>query len=250
MQANPRIQELLRQLEDRGTSYRTLWTAKRSSDSRYDDVYMVAFNGTPRPSVGTAILLDYGPNGFGLFPESANMSIADDAEAIVEGPNGMALLVKDVLAFTEATDTPYSRIPLIDPGASDLRKKLINEEHQETIDAIDAGDPVETTDGLGDLVYVAVQAAIVYGLPLAQAWRLIQRSNMAKVDPTTGKVRRREDGKILKPDGWSPPDIDGLIRRSGAVMSTAMDVLTSIYGDDVESAEPHAARIAAAARQE
>jgi predicted HAD superfamily Cof-like phosphohydrolase len=35
---------------------------------------------------------------------------------------------------------------------------------------------------------------------------------MAKVDPETGKVRRREsDGKILKPEGWQPPNMTKFI---------------------------------------
>jgi predicted HAD superfamily Cof-like phosphohydrolase len=31
---------------------------------------------------------------------------------------------------------------------------------------------------------------------------------MAKVDPVTGKVIRRADGKILKPEGWTPPQLE------------------------------------------
>ena len=34
---------------------------------------------------------------------------------------------------------------------------------------------------------------------------------MAKVDPATGKVTKREDGKVLKPAGWKSPDIAGAI---------------------------------------
>jgi predicted HAD superfamily Cof-like phosphohydrolase len=30
---------------------------------------------------------------------------------------------------------------------------------------------------------------------------------MAKVDPATGKVIKRADGKVLKPEGWTPPDV-------------------------------------------
>jgi predicted HAD superfamily Cof-like phosphohydrolase len=35
---------------------------------------------------------------------------------------------------------------------------------------------------------------------------------MAKIDPTTGKVLRREDGKILKPEGWQPPSLKQYLR--------------------------------------
>jgi predicted HAD superfamily Cof-like phosphohydrolase len=36
---------------------------------------------------------------------------------------------------------------------------------------------------------------------------------MAKVDPVTRKVKRREDGKILKPEGWTPPDMTKFIKK-------------------------------------
>jgi predicted HAD superfamily Cof-like phosphohydrolase len=39
------------------------------------------------------------------------------------------------------------------------------------------------------------------------AWNEVLRSNMRKLDPKTQKAIRREDGKILKPEGWRPPDL-------------------------------------------
>jgi predicted HAD superfamily Cof-like phosphohydrolase len=50
------------------------------------------------------------------------------------------------------------------------------------------------------------------GYNVAGAWDEVVRTNMAKVDPVTGKVRRREDGKILKPEGWHPPDMSKFIK--------------------------------------
>lgn len=58
---------------------------------------------------------------------------------------------------------------------------------------------------------VLCDAAHSYGIPLAAVWDAVQAANMAKVDPVTGKVRRREDGKILKPDGWQPPNIAAVL---------------------------------------
>ena len=37
-------------------------------------------------------------------------------------------------------------------------------------------------------------------------WNEVQRANMAKVG--LGGVKKREDGKVLKPDGWTPPDVE------------------------------------------
>jgi hypothetical protein len=35
---------------------------------------------------------------------------------------------------------------------------------------------------------------------------------MEKIDPETGMVRRRSDGKILKPEGWQPPKLEELLK--------------------------------------
>ena len=34
-----------------------------------------------------------------------------------------------------------------------------------------------------------------------------------KVDPETGVVKRRHDGKILKPNGWTPPNLRAIIEE-------------------------------------
>jgi predicted HAD superfamily Cof-like phosphohydrolase len=39
------------------------------------------------------------------------------------------------------------------------------------------------------------------------AWNEVMRTKFAKIDPETGKVRKREDGKVLKPEGWQPPQL-------------------------------------------
>jgi hypothetical protein len=40
---------------------------------------------------------------------------------------------------------------------------------------------------------------------------------MAKIDPLTGTVLRRADGKILKPAGWTAPDLDSVIHEHGSI---------------------------------
>lgn len=67
-------------------------------------------------------------------------------------------------------------------------------------------------DGLADVIYVAVGAALEFGIPLDRVWAEVHRSNMAKVDPATGKVIKRADGKVLKPEGWTPPDVAGVLK--------------------------------------
>ena len=45
------------------------------------------------------------------------------------------------------------------------------------------------------------------------AWREVMATNFAKIDRQLGKVRRREDGKILKPEGWTPPNLVKFLKR-------------------------------------
>jgi predicted HAD superfamily Cof-like phosphohydrolase len=39
------------------------------------------------------------------------------------------------------------------------------------------------------------------------AWKEVMNTNFAKIDKETGKVRKREDGKVLKPLGWKAPQL-------------------------------------------
>jgi predicted HAD superfamily Cof-like phosphohydrolase len=85
-----------------------------------------------------------------------------------------------------------------------LYRKLIDEEYKEFTTA---SSPFNEADAVIDLIVVLIGYAHSRGWPLAALWDEVHASNMAKIDPATGQVRRREDGKILKPDGWTPPDI-------------------------------------------
>lgn len=68
-------------------------------------------------------------------------------------------------------------------------------------------DRVEFFDGVLDVLVVAIGTGVSAGLPLSAGWREVLRTNLAKIDPETGMVRRRADGKVVKPDGWAPPEL-------------------------------------------
>lgn len=91
--------------------------------------------------------------------------------------------------------------------------KLIAEESQELIDAIMAGDKVETLDALTDILVVTIGAIHSMGANGEGAWQEVMRTNFAKIDPETGKVRKRDDGKVLKPEGWKPPDLASFVLK-------------------------------------
>ena len=84
---------------------------------------------------------------------------------------------------------------------------LIEEEANELADAIKAHDKVETVDALIDILVVTIGALHSMGADAEGAWKEVMKTNFAKIDKATGKVRKREDGKVLKPQGWTPPDL-------------------------------------------
>ena len=95
----------------------------------------------------------------------------------------------------------------------DLYVKLIREEVKELEDAIHSGDRVEILDALEDIMVVTVGAIHSAGFDGEGGWKEVMRTNFAKIDKETGKVRKREDGKVLKPVGWSPPDLKPFITK-------------------------------------
>jgi predicted HAD superfamily Cof-like phosphohydrolase len=94
-----------------------------------------------------------------------------------------------------------------------LYTKLITEEYDELQVAIANKDAVETLDALVDILVVTIGAINSMGADGEGAWREVMATNFAKIDRQLGKVRRRDDGKILKPEGWEPPKLQNFLRR-------------------------------------
>lgn len=101
-----------------------------------------------------------------------------------------------------------------DPELVSLRANLITEEAKEFSEAADKGDMVEMADALVDIMYVVLGAAISLGIDLEPIFCEVHRSNMTKVWPD-GSVKRREDGKVMKPPTYRPPDIAFELRLQG-----------------------------------
>ena len=93
----------------------------------------------------------------------------------------------------------------------ELYNELIQEELGELYAGQSDDNEVEEFDAVLDLIVVLIGYGHSRGWPMDAGWAEVMRSNMAKIDPATGAVRRRADGKILKPEGWTPPDLDSLI---------------------------------------
>ena len=84
---------------------------------------------------------------------------------------------------------------------------LIEEEFNELKEAVSADDKVEQLDALVDILVVTMGAIRAAGWDGEGAWKEVMDTNFAKIDPDTGKVRKREDGKVLKPEGWKAPEL-------------------------------------------
>jgi predicted HAD superfamily Cof-like phosphohydrolase len=100
--------------------------------------------------------------------------------------------------------------------------KLIKEEFDElqvaqgidleTGEQVRPADPVETLDALLDIIVVTIGAIHSAGMDGEGGWKEVMGTNFAKIDKETGKVRKREDGKVLKPVGWTPPNLAPFIK--------------------------------------
>jgi predicted HAD superfamily Cof-like phosphohydrolase len=90
---------------------------------------------------------------------------------------------------------------------------LIEEEHLELKEAIESDNLVEQLDALIDILVVTIGAIHSAGFDGEGAWKEVMRTNFAKIDHETGKVRKREDGKVLKPLGWTPPELNEYLKR-------------------------------------
>lgn len=117
-------------------------------------------------------------------------------------------IVQSLLEFNEAFDIPKLETPNLGPKELiELRIKLLTEEVQEYAEAARSGDLVEVLDALADIGYILAGTIINHGMQdiYDDAFNEVHRSNMSKL--VDGKVIRREDGKVLKPEGWQPPQL-------------------------------------------
>lgn len=68
-------------------------------------------------------------------------------------------------------------------------------------------------DAMVDSYYYTLNCTAKMGVDFSKVFQLVHKANMDKRDTKTGKFLRREDGKIIKPEGWKEPDITSEIER-------------------------------------
>ena len=115
---------------------------------------------------------------------------------------------QDVVAWHRAVGHPVE---------SELRRgfddalgwRLVDEEFSELQNAYWSDFRTEdVADGIADLIWVLCGLAARHGINVDAVWEEVKRANFYKL---TGP--KREDGKILKPEGWRPPDIGKALKE-------------------------------------
>lgn len=114
-------------------------------------------------------------------------------------------MFEDVSKFhVDILDLPFPDKPkLLDEAMLEERFKFLHEELDEFHKASMHRDLVGATDGLLDLVYVALGTLYIMGVPADRVWKFVQDANMQKVRGITSRGNKVD---AVKPPGWQKPD--------------------------------------------
>lgn len=121
------------------------------------------------------------------------------------------------------------------------RLKWMREELDEFEEALEAGDFVKMYDAMLDESYFVAGTLVEMGLNLEIGIDIVHQANMAKVWPD-GELHRDEDGKVLKPEGWVPPEarlelmID-LQEKAAELRFIAKSLAKRIHADELKLEE-------------
>jgi predicted HAD superfamily Cof-like phosphohydrolase len=98
-------------------------------------------------------------------------------------------------------------VAAVDDVLAELRVNLLEEEVGEFREASESRNLVKIADAIADILYVAYGAAVTYGIDANAILLEVHRSNMSKLGED-GRPILRADGKVIKSDRYTPPDID------------------------------------------
>ena len=135
--------------------------------------------------------------------------------------SSLALVARFHVCFRQCIhDEPYVN----DAEVNALRVRLIQEELDELREALSASDAVGALDALADLQYVLDGSFLSLGL---HKWKdaavaEVHRSNMSKLD-ANGEPIMRADGKILKSENYTRPDLEAVMAQAGARLCARAD---------------------------
>ena len=124
---------------------------------------------------------------------------------------------KDVTEFMAAADQYVGTTPHLNESNEQQARlyiDLIDEEFRELCDGFLRRHIGDIADGGADLVWVVQGLFITLGIDFDKVWKEVRASNMSKVSDN-GKIKKREDGKILKPESYFKPDIEKVLKEQG-----------------------------------
>ena len=115
--------------------------------------------------------------------------------------------VEAVREWLRTAGLPVRDRPTLDvpPTEREMACALIDEEASEFRAAVEASDLVEAADAVADLIWVALEAALMFGIPIERVFAEVRRSNETKLAP--GQISVNATGKIVKGSGYSRPDL-------------------------------------------
>jgi predicted HAD superfamily Cof-like phosphohydrolase len=129
----------------------------------------------------------------------------------------MCLSELQELALT-VTDTVEQSVELLHECMKTIDKSAHEPLHTE--DEIIAAQ----ADAVVDAWYYSCNAFAKKSVDISKVFNVVHDANMAKRDPKTKKFIKREDGKIIKPEGWAAPDITAEITRQRRVMTDKIEI--------------------------
>ena len=171
---------------------------------KYDPIseeYYIQWDGLEEAGfkVGDTLIWEDNEDGSFILKKEENMNYQNDVEQ-----------------FMAAADQYIGATPHLNENNEAQAKlyiDLIDEEFRELCDGFLRRHIGDIADGGADLVWVVKGLFTTLGINFDQVWEEIRASNMSKV--VDGKVIRREDGKILKPDTYFKPDIEKVLKKQG-----------------------------------
>jgi|LauGreDrversion4_2_1035121.scaffolds.fasta_scaffold299309_2 predicted HAD superfamily Cof-like phosphohydrolase len=102
---------------------------------------------------------------------------------------------------------------IVNINQANMYIKAVEEEFNELKKAYVEKDYVEVLDGIIDVIVTATNLGLSLNMDLQGAWDEILKSNIAKIDLKSGKVNKRQDGKVIKPEGWQPPELKAFLPK-------------------------------------
>jgi predicted HAD superfamily Cof-like phosphohydrolase len=123
-------------------------------------------------------------------------------------------LIEKLKEFNRTYNVKFKEEPsLLETKDYLLRFDLLKEELTEYLDACKDNDLTEIADALGDQLYILIGTILAHGMGniIEGVFNEIHRSNMSKLDEN-GNPIFREDGKVLKGNNYSKPNINQFLK--------------------------------------